>query len=153
MRDFSGVKLFDIAANLSDERYKGEYYGGKLHEPDFDLVIQRANQYGVRKFLFGVGYFQDQVDSYELSLKSDDFYCMFGVHPCRAREPFIDYEKFREEEKEAQDLSSDEVVTRYIKKMDDYYAQCSKKEKYIAIGECGLDYDRFEYADKETQLR
>jgi Tat protein secretion system quality control protein TatD with DNase activity len=37
--------------------------------------------------------------------------------------------------------------------MDDYYAQCSKKEKYIAIGECGLDYDRFEYADKETQLR
>ena len=90
-RDFSSLKLFDIAANLSDERYKGEYYGGKLHEPDFDLVIQRANQYGVRKFLFGVGYFQDQIDSYELSLQSDDFYCMFGVHPCRAREPEIDY--------------------------------------------------------------
>lgn len=107
----------------------------------------------MRKFLFGVGYFQDQVDSYELSLKSDDFYCMFGVHPCRAREPFIDYEKFTEENKEAQVLTTDEVVSRYLKKMDDYYAQCSKKEKYIAIGECGLDYDRFEYADKETQLK
>ena len=51
--------MFDIAANLSDDRYKGEYYGGKLHEPDFDLVIKRANEYGVRKFLLGVGYYHD----------------------------------------------------------------------------------------------
>ena len=48
--------MFDVAANLSDDRYQGVYYGTKLHEPDFDLVIKRANDFGVRKFLFAAGY-------------------------------------------------------------------------------------------------
>ena len=47
LRDFSNIKLFDIAANLSDDRYRGEYYGGKLHEPDLEIVKERANKYGV----------------------------------------------------------------------------------------------------------
>lgn len=28
-----------------------------------------------------------------------------------------------------------------------------QKEKFVAIGECGLDYDRFTYADKYHQLK
>ena len=31
--------MFDIAANLSDERFRGEYYGKKSHQEDFDKVI------------------------------------------------------------------------------------------------------------------
>jgi TatD DNase family protein len=89
-RDYSQIRLFDIAANLSDDRYKGVYYGSLLHEPDFDLVIKRAHEYGVRKFLFAAGYIEDAKDSYKLSLKSEDFYCTIGVHPCRAIEPFKD---------------------------------------------------------------
>ena len=66
-RDFSNLKLFDIAANLSDDRYKGVYYGTKLHDQDFDLVISRARKYGVRKFLFAAGYIEDALESYELA--------------------------------------------------------------------------------------
>ncbi len=79
---------------------------------------------------------------------------MFGVHPCRAREPFIDNDKLIEEGKaDMLDLSADEIISRYLKKMEHFYEQSAHKERYIAIGECGLDYDRFEYADKETQLK
>ena len=148
----SHLKLFDIAANLSDDRYKGMYYGTKLHDSDFDLVIKRANQYGVRKFLFAAGYIHDAQDSYNLSLKSEDFYCTVGVHPCRAQEPFKDYKKDIEEHDIKDDLSKEEIIARYISKIDEMLNNAEKRDKFVAIGECGLDYDRFEYADKETQL-
>ena len=73
---------------MSDERYKGEYHGKQHHEPDFDHVIARANSYGVKKFLFASGYLHDAEESYKLSLKSENFYCTVGIHPCRATEPF-----------------------------------------------------------------
>jgi TatD DNase family protein len=106
----------------------------------------------VRKFLFSAGYIKDALHSYELSLKSTDFYCTIGVHPCRAREPFIEYEKTlsegTEEAKETQ--SPDEVIAKYFKEIDEILEKSARKDKFVAIGECGLDYDRFEYADKET---
>jgi Tat protein secretion system quality control protein TatD with DNase activity len=45
----------------------------------------------VKKFILGAGYLEDTVDSYALAERSEDFFCMMGVHPCRAKEPFIDY--------------------------------------------------------------
>ena len=80
--------MFDIAANLSDERFAGEYYGKQQHEADFDLVIKRANAFGVKKFLFAAGYIADAKISYDLAKRSNDFYATIGVHPCRALEPY-----------------------------------------------------------------
>ena len=134
-RDWSKLKIFDIAANLSDGTFKGEYHRKKHHEPDFDKVIERGRKYGVQKYLFAAGYIEDALDSHSLAMKSDDFYSTIGVHPCRASEPF----------KNGGDLDDYFNKIREILKTDNH--------KYIAIGECGLDYDRFQFADKETQLK
>lgn len=128
-------KLFDIAANLCDEKFKGVYNGKKYHEDDTDEVIQRAKDYKVEKMLFTSGCIEDTHDSYNLSLKSEHFYTTVGVHPCRASEA----EKTNIEIKEYFNQVLD-LARKY-------------KDKIIAIGECGLDYDRFHYSPKETQLK
>ena len=84
----SHTGFFDIAANLSDDRFKGKYYGKDCHPADFEQLIKRANLFGVKKFLFAAGFIEDAKESYHLSLKSEDFYATVGIHPCRALEPF-----------------------------------------------------------------
>lgn len=80
--------IFDIAANMSDERYDGKYYGRPCHTADFDKCIERANMFGVKKFLFAAGYIEDAQISLDLSLKSEHFYATIGIHPCRALSPY-----------------------------------------------------------------
>jgi len=80
----NNYNLFDIAANLCDEKFQGVYNGKKYHEDDTDEVIERANEYGVNKMLFTSGSLEDLHLSYKLSQKSDNFYTTIGIHPCRA---------------------------------------------------------------------
>lgn len=66
---------------------------------------------------------------------ADDLFCTAGVHPTRAKEwsSFIDGpEKYMEE------------LCRVIE-------QGITDGKVVAIGECGLDYDRLQFCDEKTQ--
>ena len=50
------VRYVDIGANLLDERYTdGIYYGKKRHDPDFDLVLERAQEQGVTHIILTAG--------------------------------------------------------------------------------------------------
>lgn len=80
--------------------------------------------------LFASGYIEDALTSYNLALKGPNFYSTIGVHPCRAKECSENVEDYF--------LS----IRKTIKEFKD-------KSKLVAIGECGLDYDRFDYAGKE----
>ena len=69
-----------------------------------------------------------------MSLKSNDFYATIGVQPCRSTAPFSD----------------GYTLDTYFDEIRNILKTYPHKDKFVAIGECGLDYDRLEYADKET---
>ena len=127
-------RFFDIAANLADSQFSGEYHGKKVHESDIDDVLQRAKDIGCDKLLIVGGYLEDSKNSFELSKRDNNYYCTVGVHPCRVTE----VEKFESQEK-------------YIEEMEKQIKEFG--DKMVAIGECGLDYDRLEYSSKEVQLK
>ncbi|MDR3547447.1 MAG: TatD family hydrolase [Candidatus Pacebacteria bacterium] len=118
--------LFDIAANLADDRFI----------PDLKNVLKRAKDYNVNKLLLGGTYLEDSKRSYEISLMDENYYCTVGIHPCRAAQYVLDKKTFEEYALETEKL-----------------IQNCKKGKIVAIGECGLDYDRFSFAGKDFQLK
>lgn len=128
------IRFFDIAANLADRQFYGEYYDKKFHECDVDHVIQRAQAVGCDRLLVVGGYLEDSKDSYGICQKSEKFYCTVGVHPCRVDE----VDKHGGEEKYFALLSA--LIDKF-------------RPKCVAVGECGLDYDRFDYTPKELQLK
>ena len=127
--------FFDIAANLCDEQYQGIYHNHKYHEDDTDEVINRALSMGVNKMLFSAGCASDTVTSYNLSLKSENFYITCGIHPCRASEA----------------LNANQSIDAHINELTSLITKY--KSKVVAVGECGLDYDRLHYSVKEDQLK
>jgi len=72
-------KLFDIAANLSDEKFKGLYNGKKYHEDDTIDVLKRADKFHVTKMLFAAGCIEDAHDSYNLSKLSCNYLNYFLI--------------------------------------------------------------------------
>lgn len=56
-RDFSAAtnaeatRFIDIGANLVDDMYQGVYRGSRKHDPDLDVVLQRAWAAGLSKII------------------------------------------------------------------------------------------------------
>ena len=132
----SGFEFFDIAANMCDEEFQGIYHDKKYHESDVEEVLERAKKIGVKKFLFASGSLEDGKISYELSQKSPDYYITCGIHPCRASETL-----------KLLNNNIDQIFKEVEEQIIKY------KDKIVAVGECGLDYDRLHYSIKEDQLK
>ena len=80
----SRIRLFDIAANLSDKSYQGIYNKKYMHQEDVLHVISRAKSYGVEKLLLAGGNLKESQKAFNIAKLSEDCYCTVGVHPCLA---------------------------------------------------------------------
>eukprot|EP01025_Chloroclados_australasicus_P057529 TRINITY_DN7174_c0_g1_i1.p1 TRINITY_DN7174_c0_g1~~TRINITY_DN7174_c0_g1_i1.p1 ORF type:complete len:366 (+),score=47.49 TRINITY_DN7174_c0_g1_i1:61-1158(+) len=130
------MKFIDIGANLLDGMYQGRYHGNQYHAPDLDKVLERSWQAGVEKMIITAGNLQEAKDALELAKTDDRLFCTVGVHPTRCGE-----------------FESAESAEEYLNELKNVIKQGMEIGKVVAVGECGLDYDRLFFCEAEIQRK
>lgn len=124
-------KYIDIGANLTDDMYQGIYNRSKKHEPDLDNVLERSWKGGLDKIILTGGSLSDAGEALKLANTDSRLYSTVGCHPTRCTEFTTNPEEYLQE----------------LRNLIKYGGQ-----KIVAIGECGLDYERLHFCEKEAQL-
>ncbi|RVE44359.1 hypothetical protein evm_010980 [Chilo suppressalis] len=125
-------KFIDIGANLTDDMYQGIYHGTKKHDADLAKVLNKSWISGLDKIIITGGSLCDSKQSIELSRSDARLFSTVGCHPTRCKE-FLDKSE------------------NYLDNLRKLIAH--NKDKVVAIGECGLDYERLQFCEKEVQLQ
>ncbi|CCD25238.1 3'-5'-exodeoxyribonuclease NDAI_0E04210 [Naumovozyma dairenensis CBS 421] len=166
------TKYYDIGLNLTDPMYQGIYNGKKYHESDIKQVLNRAVDRHVKCGLLTGSSWKESNQAIALSHKYGEgtgvkLYYTIGVHPCCvnefAMEDSMTIDNPTHDEKFNESLIHDilregsEKNKVAIKKLRQLYELIERqlqddKERFRAVGEIGLDYDRFHYSSKQLQL-
>ncbi|CAI9097584.1 OLC1v1034050C1 [Oldenlandia corymbosa var. corymbosa] len=132
----STVRLIDIAVNFTDGMFKGIYNGKQYHESDIGAVLSRAWSAGVDRIIVTGGSLEESKEALAIAETDARLFCTVGVHPTRCNE----FEESGDPEKHFQSLLS-------------LAKEGVEKGKVVAIGECGLDYDRLHFCPPEIQKK
>ncbi|KAF9178167.1 TatD DNase [Haplosporangium sp. Z 767] len=130
-------RLIDIGINLTDPMFRGHYHGKQVHADDFEHVLQRATRAGVDRMIVTAGNLSDCKAALDLVKGHDELFMTVGCHPTRCSE----FE------------SHPDGPEGYLSALKAMLEDPEVKNKVVAIGECGLDYDRLHFCPKETQLK
>lgn len=141
-------RFIDIGSNLGDPVFRGEYHGKQAHPNDFDQILVRARAAGVLKQILTGDCLSGSREVRALALEHEGLYATVGCHPCRAGE-------FEVGARQESPADVDSTAKKYLGALDQLIAedQASGQRRVVAVGECGLDYDRLSHCNKETQLR
>ncbi|XP_061362479.1 uncharacterized protein LOC133306204 isoform X2 [Gastrolobium bilobum] len=126
----------DIAVNFTDGMFKGIYNGKQCHVADIPTVLSRAWAAGVHRIIVTGGSLEESREALAIAETDGRLFCTVGVHPTRCKE----FEESGDPEKHFQALLS--LANEGI-----------QKGKVVAVGECGLDYDRLHFCPVEIQKK
>ena len=129
------LAFIDVGANLLDPMFQGVYREKNRHPSDWDQMLQRAWGNHIEKIVVTAGSLEESRKALELARSDPRLYCTVGVHPTRCSEFGT---TLAEREQHSQNL---------LELIQDGMAD----KKVIALGELGLDYDRTEFCNVETQ--
>jgi TatD DNase family protein len=130
------MRFIDIGANLTDRMYSGEYNGSARHPPDLAAVVGRARAAGVERVMVTGGSLEESRAAVELAGRHQGLvWATVGCHPTRCGQ-------FEAEGAEPAEYY--EALLRLVRE---------NRDRVAAIGEIGLDYDRTNFCDAETQRK
>lgn len=134
-------KLVDIGANLLDPMFQGSYRDKQRHPADLLAVLQRAKDAGVSGIMVTAGSLEDAIAALALCSESREALPSLtqtvGVHPTNCNE-------FEARAGPGGAAAHAAELLAVARRADDL---C------VAVGELGLDYDRLNFCDRETQLK
>ncbi|KAG0704347.1 hypothetical protein DFH29DRAFT_911944 [Suillus ampliporus] len=134
--ELSGTfRFIDIGVNLTDPVFQGIHHSKRKHEDDFQAVLDRSRLAGVRSMIITGGSLQESKIALSLAAQLG-FFATVGCHPTRSKE--FDTHPGGPE--------------AYLQELDRLIsANLHGKGRVVAIGECGLDYDRTHFASEDVQ--
>ncbi|XP_078036376.1 deoxyribonuclease TATDN1 [Augochlora pura] len=127
-------KFIDIGANLTDPMFQGIYHGSQKHQPDLDKVLERSWNNDISKIIITAGNIEESKRALEIARTDDRLFSTVGCHPTRCNE-----------------FEENDNPEAYLKSLSDLAVD--NKDKVIAIGEMGLDYDRLQFCSKDVQKK
>lgn len=127
-------RMIDIGANLTDPMFSGFYNMSKHHDNDLAAVLQRSKQSGVEKIIITGGSLTESHEALKIAMLDNNLYSTVGCHPTRCTE----FEAYDSPEMYLNDL--EKLIT-------------ANRNKVVALGELGLDYDRLYHCPKEVQKK
>ncbi|XP_050228135.1 uncharacterized protein LOC126677517 [Mercurialis annua] len=132
----NSIRMIDIAVNFTDAMFKGIYNGKQCHVADIATVLSRAWSAGVDRIIVTGGSLEESKNALAIAETDGRLFCTVGVHPTRCKE----FEESEDPEQHFQALLS--LAREGI-----------QKGKVVAIGECGLDYDRLQFCPSDIQKK
>ncbi|KIJ54652.1 hypothetical protein M422DRAFT_153338 [Sphaerobolus stellatus SS14] len=121
--------------NLTDPVFRGVHRGKRKHDDDFHEMVRRSNAAGVKNMIITGISLHESTKALEIA-KKEKMYLTVGCHPTHSTE-FAKYSG---------------GPAGYLNALDKLISQNLEGEgRVVAIGECGLDYDRTHFAAPEVQ--
>ena len=163
--------LVDIATNLTDCVFRGLSWGGKkLHDDDFNAMLQRAVTVGVRRIIItGTSLEQSARAIHLCKAHKGLLFCTVGVHPAHAAEflrpvepswnkaldsvtmapppEFVAPEAFHVDG--AVFTVDHSILDSRLKLLDELVS--SNRDVVVGFGEIGLDYAELKYCPAAVQ--